>query len=90
MLYPEIQIPPYPRKLHVPDDTDLAAFHDTVGAHLDALQDVVRKHQNLGWALHECRLNADLRKPVKAALTPSTTSEALELLRLSSTTCVTC
>eukprot|EP01050_Picozoa_sp_SAG11_P012918 SAG11_NODE_1470_length_4847_cov_2.253791_4_plen_200_part_00 len=34
----------------------------------------MRKHQNSSWALHECRLNADLRKPVKAALTPSTTT----------------
>eukprot|EP01050_Picozoa_sp_SAG11_P028493 SAG11_NODE_7634_length_1118_cov_12.180569_1_plen_289_part_00 len=64
----------YLERYPVPDDTDLAAFHETLGAHLDALQDVVRKHQNSGWALHECRLNADLRKPVKAALTPSTTT----------------
>eukprot|EP01050_Picozoa_sp_SAG11_P030600 SAG11_NODE_9127_length_940_cov_0.965517_2_plen_159_part_00 len=55
----------------VPDDTDLAVFYGIVGAHLDALQDVVRKQNDMGWALHECRLKANLRKPVQAALTKS-------------------
>eukprot|EP01050_Picozoa_sp_SAG11_P029422 SAG11_NODE_8279_length_1035_cov_1.679487_1_plen_123_part_00 len=32
----------YLERYVVPNNTDLAAFHETVGAHLDALQDVVR------------------------------------------------